>query len=265
MGGGDRWADSNGYEAYVGRWSRRVAQRFVPWLEAPYGLDWVDVGCGTGNLTRAILELRDPVSVVGVDPSTAFLAAARAALRDSRVEFLEGAGGDLPLPDHCVDAVVSGLVLNFLPEPERALLDMRRLLRPAGFMGAYVWDYAGEMQFMRRFWDTAVEVDPLARPIAESVRFRIAHPEALEAAFFGTGLVDVEVLGIEIPTVFRDFEDFWAPFLGGTGPAPGYLRTLDDGTRNRIRDRLDETLPRESDGTIDLIARAWAVKGRLPG
>jgi SAM-dependent methyltransferase len=260
--GVDRWQDGSGYDAYVGRWSRRVAERFLPWLDVRLGGDWVDVGCGTGVLTRAIVDLEDPTSVVGVDPSAAFLATARAASRDSRIRFVEGLAGSLPIEDESADAVVAGLVLNFVPNAVTALADMRRVARPGGIVAGFVWDYAGEMQLMRRFWDAAIELDPAAAPLDEGARFPICHPEALEAAFVAAGLEEVVVRAIEVPTVFRDFGDYWTPFLSGVAPAPGYAMSLSEAARTRLRDRLDRTLPREPDGSIDLIARAWAVRGR---
>ena len=255
------WNDGSAYEGYVGRWSRRIAERFVPWVGIARGGSWVDVGCGTGILTRAILDGADPGSVVGIDPSPAFLGTARAALRDPRAEFIEGSGGALPLADESADGVVSGLVLNFIPEVDVALLDMRRAARREGVVAGYVWDYAGEMQLLRTFWDAATALDPSAATLDEGVRFPLCRPEALEAAFTEAGLGDVEVAGIEVPTLFGDFDDYWNPFLSGVGPAPGYVASLDDEARARLRDRLAETLPREPDGTIELIARAWAVRG----
>jgi SAM-dependent methyltransferase len=257
----DHWSDGSAYEGYVGRWSRRIAERFVPWVGVARGGSWVDVGCGTGILTRAILDGADPGSVVGIDPSPAFLGAARAALRDPRVEFIEGSGGALPLADESADGVVSGLVLNFIPELDAALVDMRRVARREGVVAGYVWDYEGEMQLLRTFWDAAAALDNSAGKLDEGVRFPLCRPEALEGAFTGAGFDEVEVAGIEVPTVFGDFDDYWNPFLSGVGPAPGYVASLDDDARGRLRDRLAETLPREPDGTIELIARAWAVRG----
>lgn len=257
----DHWQDGSAYEGYVGRWSRRVAERFVPWVGVERGATWVDVGCGTGVLTRAIVELASPASVVGIDPSPVFLSTARAALRDSRVEFIEGSGGALPVADESSDAVVSGLVLNFIPDLGAALVDMRRVARRERTVAGYVWDYAAEMQLLRTFWDAATSLDPAAADLDEGVRFPLCRPEALEEAFAGAGLDEVEVAGIEVPTVFRDFDDYWKPFMSGVGPAPVYVESLDAEARERLRDRLAETLPREPDGTIELIARAWAVRG----
>lgn len=260
--GADRWHDGPGYEAYVGRWSRRVAERFLPWLDVARGAAWLDLGCGTGVLTRAILDLEDPATVVGIDPSPGFLNRARTTIRDPRVAFIEGTAESLPVEAGSADAVAGGLVLNFIPDLAAALADIQRVARPEAVVAGYVWDYGGEMQLIRRFWDAAIALDPAAAALDEAVRFPLCRPEALEAAFVGAGFDDVVVTAIDVPTVFRDFEDYWSPFLSGVAPAPGYAMSLDDEARERLRNRLDWALPREPDGTIDLIARAWAVRSR---
>ena len=260
---GERWHDGSGYESYIGRWSRRVAERFVAWLEMRYGAEWLDVGCGTGVLTRTILELADPRTIVGVDPSPRFLSSAKTATRDSRATFLEGEAEELPAEDRSLDVVVSGLVLNFVGDLPAAMREMRRVGRPEATIAGYVWDYAGEMQLLRRFWDAAAALDPGAAELDEGRRFPIAQPDRLAAAFRVAGLQDVETAAIEVPTAFADFEDYWSPFLSGVGPAPGYVASLDAAARARLRDRLEATLPRESDGSIDLVARAWAVRGTV--
>src|SRR5260221_11390847 len=155
----DHWQDGSAYEGYVGRWSRRVAERFVPWVGIERGATWVDVGCGTGVLTRAIADLASPASVVGIDPSPAFLRTARASLRDSRVEFIEGSGGALPVADESCDAVVSGLVLNFIPGLESALADMRRGARREGTRAGYDWEDAAVRQRLRLCWDAAARLE----------------------------------------------------------------------------------------------------------
>jgi SAM-dependent methyltransferase len=258
----DHWQDGPGYEAYVGRWSRRVAERFLPWLDVGRGAGWVDIGCGTGVLSKTILELEDPESVVGIDPSTAFLSAARTSIRDPRVSFVEGAAEAMPLAAASADAVVGGLMLNFVPDVGRALAEMRRVVRPESLVASYVWDYAGEMQLIRRFWDAAVALDPAAAQLDQGTRYPICRPEALEAAFVDAGLEEVAVSGIDIPTIFEDFDDYWEPHLRGVSSAPRYVVSLDEAARERLRRRLDETLPREPDGSIELTARAWAVRGR---
>jgi SAM-dependent methyltransferase len=260
--GVDRWDDGTRYETYVGRWSRRVAEQFLPWLDVGRGAAWIDIGCGTGVLARTILNLQDPESVIGIDPSTASLSAARTSIRDPRVSFVEGTADAMPEASGSADVVVGGLMLNFVPDLPRALAEMIRVVRPESPIAGYVWDYAEGMQLIRLFWDAAVALDPAAAELDQGARFPLCRPEALETAFVDAHLEEVSVSAIDIPTFFQSFDDYWAPFLGGVGSAPAYAMSLDQGARDLLRDRLDWTLPRETDGSIELTARAWAVRGR---
>jgi SAM-dependent methyltransferase len=257
----DTWSSGGAYEAYVGRWSRFVAREFLSWLAVPSGRRWLDVGCGTGALTQTILSVAEPSAVTGVDPSEGFIAYARAETPDARARFLIGDARALPIDSDVFDAAVSGLALNFVPDPARAVAEMARATRPAGTVAVYVWDYAGKMQFMRYFWDAAVALDPQARDLDEGPRFPVCHPEALERLFAAANLRDVVIRAIDIPTFFRDFDDYWSPFLGGQGSAPSYAMSLDEERRVVLRERLRASVPIAPDGSIPLVARAWAARG----
>jgi trans-aconitate methyltransferase len=263
--GYDRWAGSDAYERYIGRWSRPVADQFVVWLEVPPGQRWLDVGCGTGALSQAILKRSAPASLIGVDPLEPFIARASAVLTDPRASFRLGSAADTGLPDGAADVVVAGLVLNFVPDVGAALAEWRRVLAPGGVVGAYVWDYLRGMGFIRQFWDAAVAVDPAAATLDQGGQRGITAAGQPEAALRAAGFVAVEARSIAIPTVFADFDDLWLPFLGGTGGAPGYVATLDDAHRDAIREQLCRSVAAEPDGSIHLEARAWAVRARGPG
>ena len=256
----DVWASGDRYEPYVGRWSRLVARDFVDWIAAPKGLRWLDVGCGTGALAQTVLDRAAPAEVLGVDPSDGFLANARRHVTDPRARFEIGDAQALAAGDGAFDAAVSGLVLNFVPDQAKAAREMRRAVKLGGIVAAYLWDYAGEMQMMRRFWDAAVALDPDARAKDEGVRFPLCQPEPLKALFAGAGLRDATANAIDVPTVFKDFDDFWAPFLSGQAPAPGYCMSLSEERRAALRERLRATLPVRADGSIALIARAFAIR-----
>ena len=133
-----------------------------------------------------------------------------------------------PLADDVADASASGLVLNFVPDPVAMLAEMRRVTRWGGRVGVYVWDYAEGMAIMRHFWDAAIEQDPTVRDKAESLQFDICRPEPLSEAFTKAGLQDVDVQPIDVPTVFRDFDDYWQPFLMATAPAPRHVMSLSE-------------------------------------
>jgi len=257
----DKWATGDAYEAFMGRWSRRLAAQFIRWLGPEPGLTWLDVGCGTGALVSTICSLADPSSVVACDPSESFVEHTRSRVADPRVSVVVGGAGGLPKRPNGFDRVVSGLVLNFLPDPRQSVEEMRARSRPGGVVGAYVWDYAGRMEFLRVFWDEVVAVDAKARDLDEGVRFPMCRRDALESIFRDAGLRDTRSAALEIPTRFEAFSDYWEPFLGGTGPAPSYVASLSAANRRQLRDRLERRLVPGTDGGIALVARAWAVQG----
>jgi SAM-dependent methyltransferase len=261
MNKSDNWANAGAYERYVGRWSRRVASEFIDWLAVPPGSDWLDVGCGTGALTEAILQQAQPAAVTGVDPSEGFVAYAREHVQDRRASFKVGDAMALPFEDETFSAVVSGLVLNFIPRQEVALAEFVRVTRRGGIVAVYVWDYADQMQMMRVFWDAAVELDQAVAEKDELRRFPFCKPGPLIELFERAGLTGVEVRAIDAATHFRDFDDYWSPFLGGQGPAPGYAMSLTEERRTALRERIRSRLPVAADGSIPMIARAWAVRG----
>jgi SAM-dependent methyltransferase len=258
----DAWSSGQSYESYIGGWSRLVAAEFVPWLAVPPGARWLDVGSGTGALTDLALVHCAPSEVVGVEPSEGFREYAATHVPDPRASFRAGDAQALPVDDAAFDVVVSGLVLNFVPDRPAALAEMRRAVRPGGTVAAYVWDYPGEMQLLRYFWDAAVAVTPAAAALHEGTRFDFCRPEPLRALFTDDGLRDVAVEPIVVPTDFASFDAYWAPFLSGTGPAPAYASSLRYEDRAALRDGLRARLPTAEDGSIQLTARAWAVSGR---
>jgi len=257
----DVWASGDAYEPYVGRWSRLVARDFVEWLDIPTGRHWLDIGCGAGALSQIILERAAPQALMGIDPSEGFVAHARRVIDDTRAEFRVGDAQSLPADNQAFDVAVAGLVINFVPDMAKAVAEMVRAIRPGGMAAAYVWDYAGEMQMMRLFWDAAVALDSAALDKDEGRRFPVCRPEPLTALFEDAGLKNVEVQAIDAPTVFKNFDDYWTPFLGGQAPAPGYCMSLSEDRRAALSDRIRSTLPFRDDGSVHLIARAWAVRG----
>lgn len=259
----DRWAIGSSYEDFMGRWSRRLAPAFVSWLRIPAGAHWLDVGCGTGALADAVCSRADPASVVGCDPATPLVEFARERGRDARQSFVVAGVGSLPRRPGGYGSVASLLALNFLPDPEGAVREMRSVAAPPAVLSACVWDYGDGMRFLRHFWDAAASQDAAAQALDEGDRFPLCRRDALEALFRHGGLGDVRCEPIEIPTVFASFDDYWRPFLGGTGPAPSYVASLDADRRANLERKLRQTLRREPDGTIALAARAWAVRGTV--
>ena len=258
---GDRWTAGDAYESYMGRWSRLVAREFLAWLGADSQRHWLEVGCGTGALTSSICTLCEPASLVACDPSAPFVEFARSTVSDARVDCVTADADTLPGRAHGFDIIVSGLVLNFLSDPAAALAAMRERLRSRGVVAAYVWDYTDGFEFLRYFWEEAVAFDPGAASMDESQRFgewRLPHIRSL---FEAAGLSQVESTALTVPTTFATFDDYWRPFLGGTGPAPGYVASRTPPQRDALAARLRTRLPAAPDGSIRLEARAFAVRG----
>lgn len=260
----DAWSAGDAYDQFMGRWSRRIAPLFLDWLAAPKQAHWLEVGCGTGALSAAILQKCDPRSVQGVDPSEGFIARARANVRDPRASFSVGDAQALDAADASADVTVSALMLNFVPDKVKALKEFARVTRAGGIVGFYVWDYpGGGMEILRCFWNAVVALDPAAHDLTEATRFPFCTQQGLRDLAEQGGLKVAASAPIETAAIFRDFDDYWRPFTLGAGPAPGYCAALASDARERLRQRLLDTLPRQSDGSIALKLRAWAVRATV--
>ncbi len=239
-----------------------MAALFTDWLTPSGGLNWLDIGCGSGALSEAIINRHTPGKITAIDQSEGFVSTARKRL-GSLAECRVGNALSLPLEDSSVNITVAGLVLNFIPEPEKALAEMMRVTTVGGTVAVYVWDYAVKMDFLNYFWDIAVEQNPKASNLHEGRRFPDSSADGLKETFKRSGFVEVETAPLEINTDFRDFDDYWKPFLGGQGPAPTYVLSLDKSERETLRDALFARLPIQADGSITMRARAWAAKGMV--
>ena len=257
----DWWVDGSAYENFMGRWSGRLAPEFVGWLGVASGLHWLDVGCGTGALTRAIVSRAKPASVVGCDPTQAFIDFAQENMGSEHVSFVTAGVDSLPHRSGGYDSVTSSFALNFFPDPAGAVGKMRAASTKGGTVSSCVWDYSGRMEFLRVFWDAASRVDPNANLLDEGKRFPVCGRDALVELFRDAGLRDIRCEPIEIATNFASFEEYWRPFQGGPGPAPSYVASLEEDLRAELSNDLERALPTEADGSIRLTARAWAVRG----
>jgi len=253
------WTDGSAYERYMGRWSGLVAQSFVRWLAPTPGLDWLDVGAGTGALSLSLVEAGRAKHVTAVEPAAALRAEAQRLRGHPAIAYTEGDAAHLPPGPF--DGVASGLVLNFVPDAAAAVEAMRDATRADGTVAAYVWDYADGMEFIRVFWEVAAEVDPAVAALNQGARSDICNPDALEVLWGRAGLRSVRNEGLGIDVVFADFEDYWQPFTGGQGAAPTYVASLDEARTERLRTALRERLAGDSGTPIAMTARAWAVAG----
>jgi SAM-dependent methyltransferase len=261
----DRWTSGSHYDQWMGRWSRLLAHEFLQWLDLPAGLRWLDACCGSGVITEAILERNTPGSIVGIDASPEQINFARHHRAHPDVAFQTGNAMSLPFPGATFDAVVCGLGLNYIPNPVDALKEFCRVSAPSGTIAVYLWDYAQGARFLREFWDAALAVDHEAASFDQARRFPMCTPEGLQSLFEQAGLKHTFLHALEIVTRFTSFDDYWAPLLTGQGSAPNYLATRDHEIQTAIREGLRVALPADSDGTINLPARAWAIRARNPG
>jgi SAM-dependent methyltransferase len=257
----DAWSAGQSYEQYMGRWSREIAVKFLAWLGAPSRAAWVDIGCGTGALTQAVLDHCSPASIVGIDPSDGFVVHARESIKDCRANFRIASAERLPLDDTAVDVATSALALNFVPDRISALQEMHRVCRPEGLISFYVWDYpGGGMGFIDAFWKAAAELDPAARELDEGTRFPFCTQSGLAKLCDDAGLAGAVIEPIEISTVFPTFEDLLQPFALGAGPAPGYYVSLDSAQQKRLQNILVRNIGEAE--PVSLVARALGVKLR---
>ncbi|MGB8524003.1 MAG: methyltransferase domain-containing protein [Candidatus Acidiferrales bacterium] len=258
----DRWTSGAHYDQWMGRWSRLLAQEFLTWLHLSAGLRWVDVCCGSGIISEAIVERNTPANVVGVDASNEQISFARRHRAYPNVLFETADAMALPFPDSSFDVAVCGLGLNFIPSPDRALEEFYRVTRPGGTIAVYVWDYAGGATFLRKFWDAAIAIDGEAATFDQSHRFPMCTQDGLRSLFEQAKLEDLSQHALEVVTRFTSFDDYWDPLLTGQGSAPNYLAMRDQQIQTAIRERLRAVLPTNSQGAIELPARAWAIRAR---
>ena len=252
-----------GYDVFMGRWSRRLAPLLVQFANVADGDDVLDVGAGTGSLTAAVSAVAPASRVVGIDPSEAFVAVARAHHQGSQLRFAVGDAQHLQFADACFDRTLSLLILNFISDPGKALKEMIRVTRPGGTVAAAVWDYGEGMEMLRVFWDEATALAPAAGAKDES-HMPLCRRGELATLWRTHHLLDVSEKPLTIETRFSSFEDYWSPFLQRQGPAGAYAATLPEREREQLMLNLRQRLLGDGpDRSITLRARAWAVRGTV--
>lgn len=259
------FSEAEAYERFMGRWSRPLAPPFLTFAGVKDGDRVLDVGSGTGSVALAVSAEAPAGRAVGIDPSPAYVAYARARAGGERVTFEEGDAQRLRFPDRSFDKSLALLVVNFIPDRAGAVREMARVTRPGGVVAAAVWDYGGGMEMLRAFWDEAVALDPAVGPKDER-HMPLCRKGELAEFWTAHGLLDVREEPLTVPMTFSSFEDYWSPFLEGQGPAGAYVAALPEGPRRALEQRLRRRLLGEGgDRPITLNARAWAVRGVVPG
>jgi SAM-dependent methyltransferase len=245
------------YDRFMGRYSRPLAAALADAAGLGAGQRALDVGCGPGALTEELVRRLGPDNVAAVDPSQPFVDECRR--RNAGVEVLLGRAESLPFGDALFDAALAQLVLHFVADPAAAAAEMRRVLVGGGTVTACVWDFTGGMRMLRAFWDAALDVAPAAPD--EAVGLHFGREGEIANLFAAAGFHDVRAGALEVEAHYDDFDDLWAGFMGGAGPAGSFCMSLTDEQRETLRRGLF-TRVGEPAGAFSLPARAWYGTGR---
>jgi ubiquinone/menaquinone biosynthesis C-methylase UbiE len=252
------------YERFMGRWSRLLAPAHIAFAGVKDGDRVLDIGAGTGALASVLEATTRSSEIVGIDPSEGFLAYARKNAKSSRLRFEVGDAQALRYKDASFDKTMAQLVMNFIPDHDKALREMRRVTHPQGVVSACVWDYNSGMEMLRFFWDEVVALDPAMAPKDER-NMKLSRKGQLGELWKKTGLVNVQEQPLVIEQAFASFDDYWAPFLKGAGPGGAYVVSLSDDRRTKLEARMRKRLlGNREDGAFILKARAWCVRGEVP-
>ena len=252
------------YELFMGRWSRRLAPEYIAFAGVKNGDRVLDVGTGTGSLASALETTMTSSEIVGIDPSEGFIGYAKKNAKSNRTSFETGDAQALRFQDKTFDQTMALLVMNFIPDHNKAIGEMRRVTRPQGVVSACVWDYNEGMQMLRFFWDEAVAFDPAIEPKDER-HMKLSREGQLGELWKRVGLVNIQEKPLSIDQAYQSFDDYWGSFLRGAGPGGAYVVSLSDKSRQELETRMRKRLlGNREDGPFVLKARAWCVRGEVP-
>jgi SAM-dependent methyltransferase len=266
QGSGYAATDGSAYQRFIGRWTRKLADMLVdfagPLPEGPV----LDVGTGTGSGVAALRQAKPTRKITGIDIAEPYLDFARQRDDCAGAEFVRQDAAALDLPDDAFAGAFSCIVMNFLKEPEKALLEMRRVVRPGGVIASAVWDFRGGLVYQRMLWDTIASLDPNAAATRDRIfSTPLGLPAGMADLWRQSGLDDVIRTSLTIRMDFADFADYWEPMLGGQGPVGAYVAGLDPEMQEKVRAAVRAAfLAGAPDGERSLTATAWTVKGVVP-
>lgn len=257
---------ADGYDGYMGRWSRRLAPLFLDFSGTKDGEKVLDVGCGTGSLVFSLIDRCNVAAVEAIDYEEAFVAALNRQNTDTRITARQGDACALPFRDHEFDRALSLLVLHFVSDAQKAIREMRRVVKPGGVVAASVWDNYGGMPAQRIFWDSFAAIEPLAVPRRATSTIRpMTRPGELAGAFADAGLVDVKETMLTIRMDFETFDDYWLPLLHGQGTLAQFISELPASASGTVKAKvLEAYLCGGADGPRSFASVAWAVRAKCP-
>jgi ubiquinone/menaquinone biosynthesis C-methylase UbiE len=244
---------ADAYDRFMGRHSAQLSPQLASFGGVRAGQRVLDVGCGPGALTAELVRRLGDDAVAAVDPSEAFVAAARD--RFPGVDVQHASAEQLPFDDAVFDAALAQLVVHFMADPVAGLSEMKRVTAAGGTVAACVWDHAGERTPLAAFWQAAGELDPRVHDESTLAGAREGHlAELLEAA----GLTSVQETTLTSSVRFASFDEWWEPFTLGVGPAGAYAATLAEPARDELQACCLELFP-TAPFTVD--SAAWAARG----
>jgi SAM-dependent methyltransferase len=259
------YSASNGaaYEAFIGRWSRRVADRIAAMVTPSADGPLLDVGCGTGSLAAALRTACPDRRIVGVDVAEPYLDFARSRSDCAGVEFLRQDALALDFADDSFAGAYALIALNFMSDPLKAAREMVRVTKPGGTLVAAAWDFRGGLVYQRLLWDTAAGLDPAAGATRDRIFANpLAKPEGMRDLWQAAGLGGVERHSVTIRMDFANWDDYWTPLLAGQGPVGSYVAGLEPDLRDRVAAAVRTAyLSGDADGPRSLTATSWVVTG----
>ena len=245
----------------MGRWSRQVANQFLEWIKVDRGLNWLDVGCGAGMLAQTVVKRCEPALVAGVDPLENSIIAAKLHPDNRGIQFNIGDAQNLPHRDGTFDAVVSGLMIKFVPDKIKAINEMKRVARPGSIIALYDWDMDSNMNTTRHFWEAVSNFIPEQQRSKTTDHTPMTEIDSITRIFKAAGLKTVQKNTISFTTRFRDFNDYWDPITKNSQNVGRYYQSMTEDQRNGVNKLLRNSLPFAEDGSISFESRAVAVKG----
>jgi ubiquinone/menaquinone biosynthesis C-methylase UbiE len=261
----ERYVDGEAYEKFVGDWSRAIGQQFVEWIGACQGLNWLDVGCGTGALTSVILDKCVPEIVFGIDAMETQILGARKFVKGDQVHFDIGDAQELSFDTDTFDATVSGLVLNFVPDHKKMVAEMMRVTKPGGTVAAYVWDFEGGGESAQHLTKAISARDSTTRTqIAEIRNDNRTRLSSLSQLFEEAQLEAVEARAITIQISHQNFDLYWDTITAFASPPVAYANKLAPDDLERLKGEVQNLLPKSTNGSVQYDAWVSAVRGTVP-